>query len=571
MKPQKILVISFLLISVLAVSLVVVSDYLDFEKKFNIAAEDLHNQFQLYIRKNEAVLEGFSAFVAGVGGINEDKLNYYAKKVKAKAPHIYMLEIAEEVKNSNLESYIQRQRSNKKNNFEIRTFDYDGNREWTKETNKDKYFPLIYLYPAPEKEKNILGLDLFSNKNLSVTLEKTLSHGGYEVSLPFTIVEGEKSFVMMKKIEFNNIASPLVALIVVTAEGFVFTLDEDDKYFGTLVYHNSKDKKDVSSHFVSNRFIENKWFPVFRSETVLGLNETGFVFEVSKQFGFKDISWALLFGIFVIFISAYLVMRGTLYKNKLTQEKLHKASQQKYKMLAISNMTGGIAHEFNNNLSVIRGFLSLLAEKNNDNESKDWIQHIENAAEKTIELTAKLLTYSRYNGIRERVSSTIISDEINKLKSDLSELVDKNIEIKYKLDDDKYTSFLSDVDLKEILSELVSNSNDAIGDDGIITISSKYIYLEITDKLEEDNDIEMVEGNYICLSVSDTGGGVTDDIKSHIYDPFFTTKEFGQSSGMGLSCVYGLVKLNNGYIVCSQNIPKGTIFKVYIPVMSKQK
>ena len=570
MKSQKLLVIPFLLISILAVSLILVSDYLNFEKKFNTAAEDFHSQFQLYMRQNEAVLEGLSAFVAGVGGVNEEMLNHYAKKVKAKAPHIYMLEIAEEVKKSNLDSYLQRKR-NKQRDFEIRSFDYNGNRDWKNETNKDRYFPLIYLYPMPDKENSVLGLNLLSNENLSMTLEKALSHGACEASLPFMLAEGGKAFVMMKKIELNNVASPLVALIVVTAENFVFQLDEKNKSFSTLVYHNSKNKKDTNSHFVSNQFIENRWLPVFNSEIVLGFNQTGFVLDVSKQIDFKDVRWVLLFVVLIILVLIYFVMCRILYKNKLTQDKLHKASQQKHKMLAISNLTGGIAHEFNNNLSVTRGFLNLLAEKNIDNESKNWIQHIENATEKSIELTNKLLTYSQYSGVRERVSSTIISDEINKLKPDLFGVLDKNVEIKYKLDNDRYTSFLSEIDLKEILVELVTNSNDAIDGNGIITISSKYIYLEVTHKFEEDNSIDIVEGNYICFSVTDTGCGVTEDIKSHIFDPFFTTKEFGQSSGMGLSIVYGLVKLNNGYIVCSPNTPKGTIFSVYMPVMNKLK
>lgn len=570
MKSQKLLVIPFLLISILAVSLILVSDYLNFEKKFNTAAEDFHSQFQLYMRQNEAVLEGLSAFVAGVGGVNEEMLNHYAKKVKAKAPHIYMLEIAEEVKKSNLDSYLQRKR-NKQRDFEIRSFDYNGNRDWKNETNKDRYFPLIYLYPMPDKENSVLGLNLLSNENLSMTLEKALSHGACEASLPFMLAEGGKAFVMMKKIELNNVASPLVALIVVTAENFVFQLDEKNKSFSTLVYHNSKNKKDTNSHFVSNQFIENRWLPVFNSEIVLGFNQTGFVLDVSKQIDFKDVRWVLLFVVLIILVLIYFVMCRILYKNKLTQDKLHKASQQKHKMLAISNLTGGIAHEFNNNLSVTRGFLNLLAEKNIDNESKNWIQHIENATEKSIELTNKLLTYSQYSGVRERVSSTIISDEINKLKPDLFGVLDKNVEIKYKLDNDRYTSFLSEIDLKEILVELVTNSNDAIDGNGIITISSKYIYLEVTHKFEEDNSIDIVEGNYICFSVTDTGCGVTEYIKAHIFDPFFTTKEFGQSSGMGLSIVYGLVKLNNGYIVCSPNTPKGTIFSVYMPVMNKLK
>lgn len=92
-------------------------------------------------------------------------------------------------------------------------------------------------------------------------------------------------------------------------------------------------------------------------------------------------------------------------------------SQQKYKMIAISDFTGGIAHQFNNNLSVVRGFLSLLPEKNiHDEESLLWVKHVEVASEKCIKLTHKLLTYSRYKGISESESAIVVSDYIMKIK-----------------------------------------------------------------------------------------------------------------------------------------------------------
>ncbi len=560
----------FLFILILATSLIIVSDYRRFEKQFTVDVEKLHNRFNFYIKQNEAVLEGLSAFVAGVGGVNDEMLNRYAKQVKARFPHIYMLEVAEEVKKSNLKSFIQKRIDKGHAGFDVWAFDYSRNRKWRKLPEKDNYFPLIYLYPLTEKSHKVFGLDLSLHEHLAVPLKKALDVGGYQTSLPFNLIEGNKAFVMFKAVDLGEGDSVpcFMTLIVITADTFLFDYDVKDNSLGLLVYHNSKAKENKSGHFFLKEFEVNNLLPRFVFETSLEQNQTGLVLQITRQFQFRDISWVLLFIILNVFTTVFFITKGVSSKNKLMQNKLLQASQQKHKMVAVSNLTGGIAHEFNNNLSVIRGFLNLLSDKvDNDSESKSWINHAEKATEKSIKLTHKLLTYSRYKGIRERVSNIMINEHIIDLKKDLSRFLNENVNLEFDLAVGLSSVLFSEDDLKEILFELVENANDAIEGNGLITISTRKIYLTAPQDIEMEDDVDLIPGDYIHLAVSDTGSGISDDIKLHVFDPFFTTKTFGESSGMGLASVYGLVKLNNGYINLSSDGTNGSVFNIYIPFL----
>ena len=561
----------FLLFYCLAVGLILISDYRKFEQDFSSDVEKIHREFDFNIKQNEAVLEGLSSFVAGVGGVNEKMLNRYAEQIKERFPHIFMLEVAAEVNKSNLKSFIQEKKKQGYPKFDIKAFDYSGNRKWRKLPDKEKYFPLVYLYPLPEESEKVLGLDLGSHEHLSVGVKKSLE-GGYQTSLPFNLIEGDKAFVMFKAVKLGDgdSSSNFISVLVVTAHDFRFNvdLDEANESIGVLIYHNSKNENDRTGHFVFNDIEKNPFLPQFTFTSILAPEQTGFILKIIKQFQFSDISWILLLVVLHLLLSVFFIRRSLFLKSKSIQDKLLKASQQKYKMAAISNLTGGIAHEFNNNLSVIRGFLSLLSEKiKSDNESKSWLKHAEAATEKSIELTQKLLTYSRYKGIRERVSNIHVNEHIIAMEDELLGLLNKDIDLKVNLAENLRTVLFGEDDLKEILFELVHNANDSIEGKGLITISTEKFHLNNPKDIDIENDVDIVLGDYIHLKVSDTGSGISDDIKLHVFDPFFTTKEFGESSGMGLASVYGLVKLNNGYISFISGKGKGTSFNVYIPVL----
>lgn len=562
----------FLLILSFAVGLILISDYRKIDKQFSSDVEIIHTRFDFYIKQNEAILEGLSAFISGVGGVNDSVLDDYAKKIIARFPHVYMLEIAEEVKRTDLKLFIKKKKNDINPDFEIRAFDYSDKRNWRQLPLADTYFPLTYIYPLPDKSLKIIGLDLTSHEHFAQPLKKAITSGDYEASLPFNLIEGKKAFVVFKAIDLGDAdtAPCLVALVVVTADAFLAGIDVTDESLGLLVYHNSKNKDEPSGQLIIKEFEKNDFLPRFEFESTLESGVTGFKIQIVKQFQFKDVSWILLLIVVNISISIFFITRGVYFKNRLIQEKLLSTSQQKHKMVAMSNLTGGIAHEFNNNLSVVRGFLNLLSDKTeNNSESKAWIQHAEKATEKSIDLINKLMTYSQYKGVRERVSNILINEHIIKIQKELSPLLKNNIKLECELAKEVSSALFNEDDLKEILYELIMNANDAIEGKGIISISTKKVYLTAEEKIEVEHDANIITGQYIHLMVSDTGSGINDTIKLHIFDPFFTTKAFGASSGMGLASVYGLVKLNNGYINFSSVEDRGTEFNIYIPFLAE--
>ena len=552
----------------LAISLVFVSDYRRFEKKFSDQVSILHTQFEFYINQNEAVLEGLSAFISGAGGINEHMLNRYAENITSRLPHIFMLEVAEEVKKENIVSFILAQRKKGYKNFEVKSFDYSDTREWRKLPLSEQYFPLTYLYPLSQESQKVIGLDLNTNELLGQTLNKALNEEGYQTSLPFKLIEGKKAFILLKKVEPINKKSEktYVAIIVVTADSFILNTGNQNESLGVLIYHRDKLKSDRTGHFVFKDFERNKFLPVFMSEIKRNISKSGFGLQISKQFQFKDISWLLLFAILFFTIFLYYFIQYLLGKNKQERDKMQEILHQKNKMMAISTLTGGIAHEFNNNLSVVRGFLSLLSDKHKDNkESLEWIQYTEKASEKCIDLTHKLLVFSRYKGINERISGININDVLFSLHQQIEGCVKSSIKVEFLLANKLPLVLLSEDDFKEIIMNLVGNANEAIKNNGSIILKTDVSKLSAYAEFEVAE--ESFDENYVHLSITDSGVGVDEEIQSHIFDPFFTTKDFGDGSGMGLAIVYGLVKLNKGYIYFDSTPNKETIFNLYFPIL----
>ncbi len=563
----------FAIILLLAISLIIVSDYRRFEKQFASNVELVNTRFNFYMKQNEAILEGLSAFVAGTGKVEKPLLDSYSEKVIRRFPHVYMLEVAERVENKQLSSFIQQQRIKTSPDFDIRAFDYEKKHQWMKIRKADFYYPIVFLYPERKGTDKVLGLDLMSHRHLLEPVQHAISTGNYETTLPFTLIEGKKAFIMLKAVDsyINNGSNKYIAMVVITADKFDFN-DIIDEATSLVICHNSLPEKDKRAVFLQKSGYQTLWLPQLDFKTTAAAGEHGLVLKISKQFRFSDISWILLLVVTHVLISLFFIIRQMMLKNQQSQEELLKASQQQHKMIAVSNLTGGLAHEFNNNLSVVRGFLNLLQERcKDDNEANSWIQHAEKATEKSIHLTHKLLTYSRYKGIRERAGVIDANECINELQNEIKAQTRKGILLKYVPGENIPAIFISREDFREILLELVLNATEAIEGNGAITISTERIFLQSGKDIDIDYNLKLEPGEYLHLAVADSGCGISEDIRLHVYDPFFTTREFAEKSGMGLASVYGLVKLNNGFIHFESEQGRGTVFHVYLPVIGQDK
>ncbi|MHB9099373.1 MAG: ATP-binding protein [Syntrophales bacterium] len=240
--------------------------------------------------------------------------------------------------------------------------------------------------------------------------------------------------------------------------------------------------------------------------------------------------------------------------------------QQARKMEAIGILAGGIAHDFNNILQVINGYTQLLTlEKCETDPDHAKLGEIEKAVEHAAQLVRQLLTFSRK--AESRTVALDLNKEIISVRKILERTLPKMIDINLHLGRELAFVTADPVQIEQVLLNLGTNAADAMPDGGTLVIETENVTL--TDGYL-DTHAGARAGEYVLLSVSDTGKGMAKDVVEHIFEPFFTTKEFGKGTGLGLASVYGIVKSYGGYICCYSEVGQGTTFKLYLPAAERQ-
>jgi two-component system cell cycle sensor histidine kinase/response regulator CckA len=250
-------------------------------------------------------------------------------------------------------------------------------------------------------------------------------------------------------------------------------------------------------------------------------------------------------------------------RQKKTEEQL----QQAQKMEAIGTLAGGIAHDFNNLLQAIQGYTQLLLlDKEKSKASHRELEEILGAARRGGELTRQLLTFSRK--VESSMRPVDINTEIKKVEKILSRTIPKMIEIQLNLTEDLYTVNADSGQVEQVLMNLAVNARDAMKEGGKIVIETENVILD--KEYCETNLIEKA-GEYVLLSFSDTGHGISKESLEHIFEPFFTTKKVGEGTGLGLAMVYGIMMSHKGAINCYSVPGRGTTFRIYLPAIESFK
>jgi PAS domain S-box-containing protein len=234
---------------------------------------------------------------------------------------------------------------------------------------------------------------------------------------------------------------------------------------------------------------------------------------------------------------------------------------QAQKMEAIGRLAGGVAHDFNNLLTVISGFGTMALEGMEPSlRQSRYIREILKASERAAALTRQLLTHSRLQ-IQQTLPwnlNVIVEEMVPMLKR----LIGEDVRLDMELDPGLGQAMLDRGQVEQILLNLVVNARDAMAANGRIVIKTGNIFL---DQAYLDNHLESAPGPHVLLSVSDTGSGMTPEVKAKLFEPFFTTKPPGKGTGLGLSVVYGVVKQSKGSISVYSEPGMGTVFRVYFP------
>ena len=234
---------------------------------------------------------------------------------------------------------------------------------------------------------------------------------------------------------------------------------------------------------------------------------------------------------------------------------------QAHKMESIGRLAGGVAHDYNNILSVILGYTELALEKVDPNDSLHGdLEEIYTAAKRSTDITHQLLAFARKQTIVPKVLD--LNKALEGMLKMLRQLIGEDIDLAWHPRANLWPVRMDPSQIDQILANLCVNARDAIADVGKVTIETGKVKF---DPAYCDDHAGFVPGEFVLLAVSDNGSGMDKETLDNLFEPFFTTKGMGAGTGLGLSTVYGIVKQNDGFINVYSEPGKGTTFRIYLP------
>lgn len=255
------------------------------------------------------------------------------------------------------------------------------------------------------------------------------------------------------------------------------------------------------------------------------------------------------------------------FRDITEKRRLEDSLRQSQKMEAVGQLAGGVAHDFNNILTVIIGYGDFLASKipRDDPMFKD-LEEIKKAAERASTLTHQLLAFSRKQILSPKVLN--LNNVVGNMEKMLKRLIGEDIDMIFIPAKDLNKIWADQGQIEQVVMNIVVNARDAMPNGGKITVETANVELDEIYARTHDN---VQKGPHAVLSISDTGIGMDEKTRSHIFEPFFTTKEVGKGTGLGLATVYGIVKQSGGNIWVYSEPGKGTTFKIYFPQISQDQ
>lgn len=254
------------------------------------------------------------------------------------------------------------------------------------------------------------------------------------------------------------------------------------------------------------------------------------------------------------------------YRDVTEQRRLQEQFLQAQKMESVGRLAGGVAHDFNNLLTAITGYADLALEGlPADSAPARDIQEILKTSRRASVLTRQLLAFARKQEIEPRLLD--LNAVIHDLEKLLHRLIGEDITLMIMTIPQLHAVKADAGQIEQILVNLAVNARDAMPDGGVLTIETTNVTL---DEEYVSQHLGVTPGKYVLLAVSDTGTGMSDDVKQHMFEPFFTTKGPGRGTGLGLATCYGIVQQHGGSIAVYSELEHGTSFKIYLPAIAQQ-
>jgi PAS domain S-box-containing protein len=263
------------------------------------------------------------------------------------------------------------------------------------------------------------------------------------------------------------------------------------------------------------------------------------------------------------------ISRDITERNRAEEEhkKLEVQLQQAQKMEAIGLLAGGIAHDFNNILTAIIGYSEIISMRmEKDSPLRHYVDQVKTSSERAAELTASLLAFSRKQVLH--IKPIDLCEVVRGLKKMLGRIIREDIVFQTKIIERDLIVQADKVQIEQVLMNLVTNAKDAMPKGGSLAIE---VYPALMDNRFVHSHGFGEPGNYACISVADTGHGMDEETRKRIFEPFYTTKEVGKGTGLGMAIIYGIIKQHNGYINFYSEPDRGTTFRIYLPLIAGEE
>ena len=467
--------------------------------------------------------------------------------------------------------------------FEVRELDAAGQRRRAKE--RDGYYPVTYVEPLAGNE-HIVGFDLFSEAGRKTAVEETIKTERLTATPPIRLVQerGDQPGILALFAVHDGPNGPGVVAVALRMGTFVTGILAPvssvlrarvvDLGGGKALYSDFSPSSDGASY--------NQMFAfggrLYRVET-----------EPTASYLTRHSRWqsgvVLVVGVVSTGLLGALLLLSTGYARRIENEvddrtrdlesinrRLHlevkereraeTALHQARRMESIGRLTGGIAHDFNNLLTVVSGNAELLRDQAPDDRVARRASAIRRAAKQGERLTRQLLAFSRRQMLRpEPVDLRERTHEISEM---LSRSLREDIEISVDIPQDLWPVVVDPAEFELALLNLGVNARDAMPNGGRFRVAARNLSLR-----GDDAESKGLAGDFVAVTLSDTGIGMTAEVQARAFEPYFTTKEVGGGSGLGLSQVYGFARQSGGVALLESEIGQGTSIMLYLPRATK--
>jgi len=261
------------------------------------------------------------------------------------------------------------------------------------------------------------------------------------------------------------------------------------------------------------------------------------------------------------FLAGYTIDLTERKRAEEEKKNLEQQLAQAQKMESVGRLAGGVAHDFNNMLGVILGHTELaMNQLDATHPLFSGLKNIRKAAERSADLTRQLLTFARKQTVTPKVLD--LNETVEVILNMLMRLIGENIDLVWLPGENLGAVKMDPSQIDQVLANLCVNARDAIGNTGKVTIATD---VAAFDEAYCAAHASVIPGEYLVLTVSDNGCGMDPETLAHLFEPFYTTKEMGKGTGLGLATVYGIVKQNNGFINVDSAPGQGATFRIYLP------